>query len=161
MKKIHTDEEKDVTKDEIKKDEQQRCDCDAEIEQWKNKYIRALADYRNLERRTQDEKIEVRKYAEETILSRLLPVLGTFYKASTHLQDPGLSLAIKEFEAVLEERGVKKIETVGKEFNPHEMECIEVVEGEENIVTEELSAGYTFHERILRVAQVKVGKKIQ
>ncbi len=126
---------------------------------WKSKYLRALADYQNLEKRTQEEKQEIRKFAAETVTARLLPVMDTLAKASTHLKDAGLEMALNEFQAVLAELGVQKIEVVGKPFDPHQMECIEVVAGEDNMVVEELLPGYRLHDKIVRVAQVKVGKK--
>jgi molecular chaperone GrpE len=126
---------------------------------WKSKYLRALADYQNLEKRTQEEKQEIRKYAAEAVTARLLPALDTLTKVSTHIKDTGLELALKELSAVLSELGVQKIEVMGKPFDPHRMECIEVVPGTDNIVVEELLPGYRLHDKILRVAQVKVGKK--
>lgn len=129
-----------------------------ENEDWKAKYLRALADYQNLERRVQDEKEEVRKFAAEGIIKRLLPAVDSLKRAKDHVQDAGLALAFKQLEAVLEELGVEKIDVLGKPFNPEVMECIEVVEGEENVVTEEVLPGYRFYGKLLRVAQVKVGK---
>ncbi|MCX6793936.1 MAG: nucleotide exchange factor GrpE [Candidatus Gottesmanbacteria bacterium] len=131
---------------------------DEQTEDWKSKYLRALADYQNLEKRTQVEKQEIRKYAAEVILTRLLPALDTLTKAAQHVKDTGLELALKELYAVLSEQGVQKLEIVGKPFDPHQMECIEVIAGEDNIVVEELLPGYRLHDKILRVAQVKVGK---
>ncbi len=131
-----------------------------EIIDWKSKYLRALADYQNLEKRTQQEKQQIRKYAAETVTARLLPALDTLTKASTHIKDTGLELALKELSAVLAEQGVEKIEVVGKPFDPHRMECIEVVAGADNIVIEEILPGYRLHDKILRVAQVKVGKTL-
>lgn len=128
-------------------------------EDWKSKYLRALADYQNLEKRMHNEKEETRRFANQIFLQRLLPVIDTLERATMHLKDQGLTLALKEFETALSEFGVTKIETVGKDFNPHEMECIEVIIGEENKVIEELQPGYRLHDKILRVAQVKVGKK--
>jgi molecular chaperone GrpE len=128
-------------------------------DEWKNKYLRALADYQNLERRTREEKEEVRTYAAEIILGRLLPVVDTFAKVKEHVNDVGFDLAYKELHAVLQEQGVEHIVVVGHQFNPHEMECIEVVVGKENIVAEETLPGYKIHGKILRVAQVKVGKE--
>jgi molecular chaperone GrpE len=125
---------------------------------WKSKYLRALADYQNLEKRTQEEKQEIRKYAAENIAARLLPALDTLTKASTHIKDTGLEMALKELSAVLSEQGVEKIEVVGKPFDPHLMECIEVVAGTDNIVAEELLPGYRLHDKIVRIAQVQVGK---
>lgn len=130
------------------------------IEEWKSKYLRALADYQNLEKRTHSEKEETRRFAIEVFVKRALPVIDTLERATKHINDQGLTLALKEFEAVLSEFGVTKIETVHKMFSPHEMECIEVIGGEENKVIEEVRPGYRLHEKILRVAQVKVGKKL-
>ncbi len=130
-----------------------------QVEEWKGKYLRALADYQNLEKRTYTEKEEIQKFAAENMLERLLPVLDSFELAQRHLNDQGLALALKEWYAFLTERGVQKIETLGRDFNPHEMECIEVIDGEENKVIEEVLPGYTLFDRVLRVAQVKVGKK--
>jgi molecular chaperone GrpE len=129
-------------------------------EDWKSKYLRALADYQNLEKRTQEEKQEIRKYSAGAIIARLLPALDTLTKASTHIKDTGLELALRELYAVLSEQGVKKIEVVGKPFDPHQMECIEVGAGADNMVIEELLPGYRLHDKIIRVAQVKVGKTL-
>jgi molecular chaperone GrpE len=108
---------------------------------WKSKYLRALADYQNLEKRTQEEKQQIRKYAAENIAARLLPALDTLTAAYAQVKDTGLEMALKELSAVLSEQGVKKIEVVGKPFDPHLMECIEVVAGIDNIVVEELLPG--------------------
>jgi molecular chaperone GrpE len=145
MKKIYTDK---------KKEEQQK-----QIDELNNKYLRALADYQNLERRSEEEKVSVRRYAAEEILKRILPVIDIFQKANDHLKDAGLSMGIKEWNAVLEEQDVIRIKTVGHPFNPHEMECVEVVEGMDSIVIEETLSGYKIGDKILRIAQVKVGKQ--
>jgi molecular chaperone GrpE len=132
----------------------------SQVEDYKQKYLRALADYQNLEKRVFSEKEEIRKYAAEVTLRKFLPALDNLERALKHIEDKGLQLAIKEFDTALLSSGVKRIEVVGKPFDPFTMECIEVVEGEDGIVLEELTAGYVFYEKVLRVAQVKVGKKI-
>lgn len=126
---------------------------------WREKYLRALADYHNLEKRTQAEKNQIRRYAAESILERLLPVVDTFERAHAHLGDQGLALAMKDLYAVLAQHGVRRMDAVGKAFNPHEMECVELAEGKENMVISEVLPGYTLHGKILRVAKVKVGKQ--
>lgn len=141
------------------KNDEHREALQKQIEEWKGKYLRALADYQNLEKRTSEEKAEIRAYAAESVLRKLLPVVDTFERAQAHLKDPGLSLALKELEAFFASVGVKKFEVVGKLFDPNFMECIEVVDGEDNTVMEETLPGYTLHGKVIRVAQVKVGKK--
>lgn len=145
MKKKQNDEENELPK---------------QIEEWKGKYLRALADYHNLEKRSQEEKVQVHVFAAEMVLMKLLPIVDTLERAQTHLKDTGLALALKEMESFLVTHGVKKFSVVGMVFDPGSMECIEVVDGEDNRVIGELRPGYTLHEKVIRVAQVKVGKKI-
>ena len=131
----------------------------AATEEWKNKCMRALADYQNLERRNRQEKDEVRQYANEIIMGRLLSVVDTFSQVKAHIKDVGFDLAYKELIALLEERGVKRFDVMGSAFDPHRMDCVEVVEGDENIVMEEILPGYMLFDKVLRVARVKVGKQ--
>lgn len=131
-----------------------------QIEDWKTKYLRALADYQNLERRYREEKQDVHRFANEALLVKFLSAIDTLRRAKDHIGDAGLDLAYKEFIAILTEQGVEEIKTVGMPFNPHEMECIEVVDGENTIVVEEVLPGYKFHGKVLRVAKVKVGKEM-
>lgn len=129
-----------------------------QIEEWKGKYMRVLADYQNLNKRSQDQIQDARKFAAELMLVRVLPVIDTFTKVKQHVEDVGFDLAYKELMVVMEEQGVERMNILGAEFNPHTMECIEVVEGKENHVVEETLPGYMFRGKVLRVAQVKVGK---
>jgi len=128
-----------------------------ETEVWKNKYIRALADYQNLEKRTEEEKQEVRAYAAKVFLEKLLPVIDNLEMADAHINDEGLSIAMKEMHALLSKFGVEKINISGETFDPYKMECIELVEGEKNKVVEVTSSGYVMHGKLLREAKVKVG----
>ncbi len=130
-------------------------------EEWKGKYLRALADYHNLEKRSQEEKAQVHVFAAEMVLTKLLPIADTLERAQAHLKDEGLALALKELESFLATHGVKKFSVVGTLFDPGSMECIEVVDGEDTMVIAELRSGYTLHEKVIRVAQVKVGRKIE
>jgi molecular chaperone GrpE len=59
----------------------------------------------------------------------------------------------------LKTEGVEKIETVGREFDPHVMEAVDTVEGEDGKVIEEIRPGYKMQEKLLRPAQVRVGRK--
>jgi molecular chaperone GrpE len=121
---------------------------------------RSLADYQNLEKRIEENRLEWVKMANKQLLLRLLPGLDALLLAEKHTQDEGVKLSIKTFLNILEEEGVKKIETVGKDFDPNLMECVGVVEcDKEGVVVEEVKPGYMLHDKVLRVAQVTVGKK--
>ena len=133
-----------------------------EIEEWKNKYLRALADYQNLEKRIQSERVNEIRFATKSLVVKLLPVIDVLEKAQEVLNDQGLTLALKQFSDVLRSEQVEKIEVLGKKFDPYLMECVEAVECDsqkENIVLEEITTGYLMHGKVIRIAQVKVGKK--
>lgn len=160
FKKDDTKKAKDTG--EIKQDPKDRqiADLKKQIEELNNNWKRALADYQNLEKRTLTKIQDSSKYAAETIIVKLLSVLDTLEQAELHLKDQGLTLAIKSFRDVLKEEGVVKIEVIGKKFNPLEMECVEVVEGQnEDEVLDEMRPGYKLYNKVIRVAQVKVWKK--
>jgi molecular chaperone GrpE len=131
-----------------------------EVEEWKGKYLRALADYQNMERRRSEQRIQELQFASKEFVVKILPVLDVLYHAQAHLKDKGLELAIKQFLDVLKGEQVVKIDVLGKLFDPHTMECIEVVEGEkDDTVVEEVQAGYMMHDKVIRVASVKVSEK--
>lgn len=142
-----------------KKTDDQLEELQKQIDDLKSKYLRALADYQNLEKRELDEKSNIRRYAGEHIIGKLLTVLDSLGKAQAHLHDEGLDLVIKEFIGICAEQGVRRVDVVGKAYDPHTMECIEVVDGQENMVTEEVLPGYMMHGKLLRPAKVKVGRE--
>mgnify|MGYP001578586738 FL=1 len=72
----------------------------------------------------------------------------------------GLKQVNKQFIEVLKIHGVEKVETVGKQFDPHLHEVIETApgEGESHMVLEELRAGYVMHDKVIRPARVKISQ---
>lgn len=134
-------------------------ELEKKVDEIENKYKRALADYQNLEKRSADEKREFVRIANKNLLLRFLPVLDTLLLAEKHIKDQGLSISVGQFLDALKQEGVTKVETVGKNFNPELMECVETEEGEEGLVLEEVRSGHTLYDSVLRPAMVKVGKK--
>ena len=131
-----------------------------EISEYKTKYLRALADYQNLEKRINQDKRNLYLFAVQEIVTKFLSVLDILDKAEKHIKDQGLTLAVNSFRDVLRQEGIEKIEVQNKSFNPIEMECVEVVESDKDgQVVEEVRPGYKMGDKILRVAQVKVGKR--
>ncbi len=131
------------------------------LEEWENKYKRALADYQNLQKRVGEEKQDWIRAANKELLLRLLPTLDTLILANQHVDNQGLKVSINQFLDALKGEGVKRIETEGKEFDPHLMECVSIEDGEENKVLQEVRAGYMIYDKILRPAQVVVGKRVE
>ena len=128
------------------------------LEDLEGQFKRALADYQNLEKRIKDDKINWIQNANKDLIYRLLPVLDTLILAAKHTEDQGIKMTLSQFMQVLEAEGVKRINTVGEIFSPEFMEAVDTVEGEENKVIEEVRAGIMLNGKVLRPAQVKVGK---
>lgn len=139
-------------------------------EEFKDKYLRAHAEVDNVRKRSIKEKEEYAKFANEELLGEILYVVDNFDRALGHMNNTqrgesileGIKMIQKQFHMLLELKGVKRIEAIGKKFDPALHEAVEHIEVEENrdgIVIEELQAGYVLNARLLRPAVVKVGKK--
>jgi molecular chaperone GrpE len=129
-----------------------------ELKEMESRYLRALADYQNLSRRHETQSAELARYAAETVLDKLIPVLENLERAQEHLNDKGLMMVIKQFHDLLESEGVSEIQTRGVEFDPESMDCVELVAGKKNQVVSTISRGWLLHDRVLRAAKVSVGK---
>lgn len=128
----------------------------------KDQLARALADYDNLRKRTDEEKVAWSKFSSQNIVLRLLPILDILEKAQSHLKDEGLVIAISEFKKILIEEELEEINPkVGSEFDANSQEVIEVVDGkEDNMIQEVVLSGWKFKDgQVIRHARVKVTKK--
>jgi molecular chaperone GrpE len=124
-----------------------------------NSWKRALADYRNLQKRTEEEKESLVSFISGMLLKRVLPVLDNLEMLEKHVDDQGLKLITKDFRQVLTEEGVTEIEAAGKDYDAETMEAIEMVPGEKNKIVEVLNKGYMLKNKLLRPARVKVGSE--
>lgn len=130
------------------------------VQEYKNKYLRALADYQNFEKRMREEKDEIRSAANRDLILRLLTFLDNLDKADVFIKDEGLKMIKDNFFNILKSEGLEEIDVLGREFDPYMAEVVDIIEGkEDNIVVEILRRGFKYHGKILRVAQVKVSKQ--
>ncbi len=121
------------------------------------KYLRALADYQNLEKRVEREKDNFVKFANAILILKMLPILDNLERAQETLKDQGIELVIKQFKEALSSEGVTEVEAEGKEFNPEHHEAVEKVEGEEGKVVNVIERGYKLGEKVIRPAKVTIG----
>jgi molecular chaperone GrpE len=155
----------DLQQNNIDQDQEQTVDVDEgnewreKAEEWENKYKRALADYQNLVKHSNEERREWARSSNRELLLRLLPVLDTLLLAQQHSTDQTLKVTVQQFFDVLKAEGVNRIETKDKMFDPHLMEVISVEDGDENKVVSEVRVGFVMHDKLLRPAQVIVGGK--
>jgi len=128
--------------------------------------VRRQADFENYRKRVEKERNQDRHRGVELLVEHILPVLDAFDRALAGPGDganaeyrKGFELIRKQLWDVLAKQGLARIESVGKEFNPHFHHAIETVETSEHadgVVIGEMQPGYLFHERVLRPAMVRV-----
>ena len=132
-----------------------------EAVEFRNKYLRALADYQNLEKRFDNNYELLKDKGKQEIIIKLLPILDNLEKAEIFIKDQGLQKIKDNFVQILRSENIEEIKILGKDFDPHLAEAVEVVEGDkDNMVVELIRKGYRLGEKILRVAQVKVSKRV-
>lgn len=145
-------------------------DIKKELSEYKDKYLRQLAESENARKRLQKEKGEIARYAVEHLIVDWLRPLDNFENAlrfSQEMSDEvkhwavGFQMILTQFKDILAQNGVAPFESVGKAFNPHDHEAIEMVETEDappGTILEEHVRGYKMGDRTLRAARVKVAK---
>lgn len=135
-----------------------------ENQQLKDRYVRTLADFENLRKRTEREKADFFRYAIGGVLKDLLPVLDNFDRALDHAEEgdefhKGVLLIYKQLFEVLQKHGLKSIDESNVHFDPNIHEAVvreEDASVPSHTVTAVLQKGYFLHDRLLRPALVKV-----
>lgn len=143
-----------------------------ELAEAKDRVLRIAADAENFKKRMERDKEKMLKYAGENILRELLATADNLARALEQGQAEsgdaqkkldalleGVELTSKGLVSVLEKFEVTPIESMGREFNPDEMDALTMESSEEvpvNHVLQEFAKGYRFKDRVLRHAQVVV-----
>ena len=136
-----------------------------------DKILRLNAEMQNMSRRFNEEKANIYKYDGEKLIKEILPIIDNFERAIS-LDDDNLTDELSKFLSgfkmiytsllsTLNAIGVKEIEAMGKQFDPKTMEAImttSIMEEEEGVVVEVMQKGYTYNDKVIRVAMVKVNE---
>ncbi|MCB0507955.1 MAG: nucleotide exchange factor GrpE [Bacteroidetes bacterium] len=140
------------------------------LEEQKDKYLRLFAEFDNFKKRNAKERIELFKSAGQDIMRELLPILDDFQRAQKVYEDDknaenytkGVQLIYEKFLKTLQNKGLKTMESIGKDFDVQQHEAVaEIPAPSEELkgkVIDEAQAGYTLNDIILRYAKVVVGK---
>ena len=124
------------------------------------KYLQA--DFENYKKSVEKEKRELVKLANEKLIKELLTIIDDFERAIDSVKDKeelrGVELIYKNILKILEGHGLKKIECLGKKFDPyyHEVVLKANSDKEDGTIIDELQKGYLLHSKVLRYAKVKV-----
>lgn len=139
-----------------------------EVEQYKDKYLRAVAEFDNYRKRTLKEKAELLLNGSEKAVCAFLPILDDFERAITDKTEDvnaikeGMQIIFNKFNKTLESLGVKKIETEGKDFDVDFHEAVAMVPGmgddKKGKVIDCVQTGYQLNDKVIRHAKVAVGQ---
>lgn len=175
------DHECDCEHDKCKCDDDCKCGDDCKCDKHchcheSNEHIKEInLDYLDLAQRLKAEFDNYKKRNAELattsfndgkafVISKLLPVIDAFDQANKTITDEnvkaGVNIINNQLRNILTDLGVKKIDCVGKEFDPYLHNAVFAVEGEgkSNIVLEELQEGFTLDGKVLRHSVVKISK---
>ena len=149
-----------------KTDEPQIEELQTQVAELTEALQRERADATNLRRRHEEQVASLKSVVKASVVRDLLPVIDNIERALKHVPAEladndymkGVQGIVKQFEKTLADIGVVRIKTVGEPFDPrlHEAVSMEEGEGAQEIVSEELQAGYQLGDEIIRHAMVRV-----
>ena len=141
-----------------------------ELKECHEKYLVMLAESENTRKRMQKERQDLTRHAVEKVVIEFLHPIDSFEKALQFAESMsaevrnwavGFEMLLNQFKQVLNQYGVQEYHSVGKEFDPHLHEAVEMIVSTEyppGVVIEEFVRGYKIGDRPIRVARVKVAK---
>lgn len=140
-----------------------------ELEEQKLKFVRLYADFDNFRKQSNKQRLEYMQTAGKDVIVGLLEILDDMERAEKMIDGSanidairqGLDLVFHKFRHYLQSKGLKEMESVGKDFDPEWHEAISEVPvpGSEGKVIDQVEKGYLLNEKIIRFAKVVVGKQ--
>lgn len=162
----------DTTRQDVSQVQSDFEELQAKFEEVSNQLKRAVADYRNLERRVAEGRSELNTWASADLVERILPTLDHL-EMVVELGKPilsekeelkewfrGVELAVSQLKSTLKDEGLDEIAADGQ-FDPNLHEAVDTKPGEENRILKVAQRGYTLKGKVIRPAKVVVGRKDQ
>ena len=171
-----TDNETKETADENVENKEETCEekiakLELEVQEWKNSYTRKLAEFQNFTKRKETEVSEMKKYASEGIIVKLLDNIDNLERAENASAETknfdalveGVNMILRNLKYMLSEEGVEEIEAgEGVKFNPYEHQAMMTEEKDDldnDVIVQVFQKGYKLKGRVIRPAMVTVNKK--
>jgi molecular chaperone GrpE len=143
-----------------------------EVGEYKDRLLRKAAEFENYKRRVENDHVNLFKYAAESLIVKLLPVIDDFERSLVHIKDTkdaesiaeGIKLVYDKMMKILADQGVMPIEAIGKPFDVHYHEAIMQMKAknvEPHTVIEEFEKGYMYKDRVIRHTKVAVSEDHQ
>lgn len=157
--------------EEIETPEEKIAKLELELQEWKNSYTRKLAEFQNFTKRKENEVNEMKKFASEGIIVKVLENIDNLERAenaSTETKNfdalvEGVNMILRNLKHMISEEGVEEIEAKeGVAFDPYEHQAMMTESKEElddNVVVQVFQKGYKLKGKVIRPAMVTVNKK--
>ena len=151
--------------------EEKIAKLELEVQEWKNSYTRKLAEFQNFTKRKETEVSEMKKYASEGIIVKLLENIDNLERAENASVEAknfdalveGVNMILRNLKYMLSEEGVEEVEAgEGVKFNPYEHQAMmtEEKDGLDNdVIVQVFQKGYKLKGKVIRPAMVTVNKK--
>ncbi len=172
MQDVEKNEEKgEEEKSEMEKLQNEITKLQAEVNQWKDKFLRKMAEFDNYKKRIEQDQIQLVKYANEKLIKDLLEVVDDFERTLTFSKEElknnsvyqGVEMIYNKLMKILSDYGLKKIEALNQpfDFNYHEALLQVPKDGVEPMtVVEEVQKGYMLNDKVIRHTKVIVSSEI-
>ena len=171
-----TDNKTKETADENVENKEETCEekiakLELEVQEWKNSYTRKLAEFQNFTKRKETEVSEMKKYASEGIIIKLLENIDNLERAENASAETknfdalveGVNMILRNLKYMLSEEGVEEIEAgEGVQFNPYEHQAMMTEEKDDldnDVIVQVFQKGYKLKGKVIRPAMVTVNKK--
>ena len=156
---------------EIEKTEEKISELEKQVKELEDKFLRKVAEFENYKRRAENDQFNLITYGAESFIVKLLPVIDDFERSLQHIDTAndsesikkGIKLVYEKLLKVLDEQGIKKMESVGKPFNVDYHDALMQRKNEKvepHTVLEEIEPGYIYREKVIRHAKVIVSEDL-
>lgn len=166
---VAEDSTKQSDSEKIKELEEKVIALEKESLENKDRFLRKAAEFENYKRRTENEQLNLLKYAAEPFIKKILSVVDDFERSQAHINETtdiqavneGIKMIYDKLVKTLEEQGVTKIKALNEPFNVdfHEALMQRKAEGTSpNTVVDEIEAGYIYKDKVIRHSKVVVSE---
>ena len=154
----------------VEKAETKIAELEAQVKDWQDKLLRKAAEFENYKRRTENDQFNLINYAAESFIVKLLPIVDDFERSMEHIDDidnnksvkEGIKLVYEKLLKLLNEQGVKKMQTKGEPFNVDYHDALMQKKDDSvpsHTVLEEVESGYLYRDKVIRHAKVIVSEE--
>lgn len=160
-----------IDADAAEKSEAKIAELEVQLKEWQDKFLRKAAEFENYKRRTENDQFNLINYAAESFITKLLPVVDDFERSMEHIDDlennksvkEGIKLVYEKLLKLLNEQGVKKMQTKGEPFNVDFHDALmqrKDTSVPPHTVLEEVESGYLYRDKVIRHAKVVVSEEL-